>query len=376
MNEESLLNALRRGGPLMRGDLTRVCGLSKPTVGLGLANLEHNGLVRVAGRRSGVRGPTATLYEVNPEAGFVLALDVGKEYVRGALADLAGTVRSRGNRTVHQARSPARVAELLLLATELAEDAGIPPRAVTQAVVGSPGIYDSRRDALLLAAGLPGWGHAGLVPELRRALGPATVVENDINLAVLAERDHGHGRGVGTFAFISIGTGIGMGLVLDGQLHRGAHGAAGEIGFFALGGESPFDVSDARRRGQMEAAASAAGVVRAARRQGMTGRLSARKVFEKAAAGEKTAAEVVADEVNLVARAVAAVCLVADPELVVLGGGIGCANGFAEAVGLALRRLVPTPPELRVSAMGGEATVEGGLCLGLDMAWHRILNRG
>ncbi len=376
MNEESLVNALRRNGPLMRADLTRVCGLSKPTVGLGLANLERDGLVRLAGRRRGGRGPSAVVYEVNPEAGFVLAVDVGREYVRGALADLAGTVRARGRHSVHAARSQGRVSELIGLAAELAAEAGVSQGAITDVVVGSPGVYDPGRDALTLAGGLPGWGHASVVADLRRAFGPNMVLENDINLAALAERDHGHGREVDTFAFISIGTGIGMGLVLAGRLHKGVHGAAGEIGFLPLGGEGPVDASDARRRGTLEAAASAAGVVRAARRHGMSGRISARQVFEAATAGDEAACAVVAEEAGLVARAVAAVSLVADPDLVVLGGGIGSAPGFAAVVATELRRLLSPAPDVRVSAMGGEATVEGGLRLGIDRAWQRVLDRG
>jgi predicted NBD/HSP70 family sugar kinase len=116
-------------------------------------------------------------------------------------------------------------------------------------------------------------------------------------------------------------------------------------------------------------------VVRAARRNGMGGRLSARRVFEAAASGDEAALAVVAEEAGLVARAIASVVLVADPELVVLGGGIGSAPGFAEAVATDLRRLVPTVPDLRVSALAGEAVVEGGLRLGIDMAWQRVLSR-
>jgi predicted NBD/HSP70 family sugar kinase len=380
MNEEILLSALRRSGPLRRNDLARLSGLSKPTVGLGLANLERAGLVRLAGHRAGERGPAAVLYEVNPGAGYVLALDVGREYVRGALADLAGNARARARRGVHSAGGHGRVAQLAALATELSAQAGVPPGDLTEVVVGSPGVYDARRDVLSLAAGLPGWEHVGVLSELRRALGPEMVVENDVNLATLAERDLGHGRGVPTFAFVSVGTGIGMGLVLDGRLHKGAHGAAGEIGFLPIDGDSPGDRADdwadARRRGRLEAAASAAGVVRAARRAGLVSRLSARQVFEAAAAGDEVGASIVAHEANLVARAVAAVTLVADPDLVVLGGGIGGAPGFAEAVAEELALLVPAAPPLRVSAMGAEATVDGGLRLGIDLAWRRLLDRG
>jgi predicted NBD/HSP70 family sugar kinase len=107
----------------------------------------------------------------------------------------------------------------------------------------------------------------------------------------------------------------------------------------------------------------------------MSGRISARQVFEAAAAGDEAAVAVVAEEAALVARAVAAVSLVADPDLVVLGGGIGSAPGFAEAVAGELGRLLSTAPDVRVSAMGGEATVEGGLRLGIDRAWQRALHR-
>ena len=171
-----------------------------------------------------------------------------------------------------------------------------------------------------------------------------------------------------------MGTGIGMGLVLNGQLHKGIHGAAGKLGFLPLSGEGMIDVSDARRRGPMEAAASAAGVVRAARRIGIDGRLSARRIFEAAAAGDEAATAVVAEEAGLVARAIASVVLVVDPDLVVLGGGMGALLDLPGRWRW-IRELIPVVPDLKVSAMGGEATVEGGLRLGIDMAWRKVLNR-
>src|SRR3974390_1756698 len=71
MNEQLLLLEVRRAGPITRTELARSTGLSKPTVGVALAALEEEGLVRVAGLRRGMRGPAALLYEVRPEAGYV-----------------------------------------------------------------------------------------------------------------------------------------------------------------------------------------------------------------------------------------------------------------------------------------------------------------
>ena len=197
-------------------------------------------------------------------------------------------------------------------------------------------------------------------------------MENDVDAATLAEREHGHGRDAGTFAFVHIGTGIGMGLVIGGSLHRGAHGVAGEIAYMPISAGQGSDPDDARRRGTLEAAGSAAGVGRAARRAGMRGSVSARRVFAAAEAGDERAVAVVAGEAELVARAVCAIITVIDPELVVLGGGIGQAPGFAAAVAAQLRTLAPVLPEVRVSALGTEAVVDGCLASGADLAWQRL----
>jgi DNA-binding transcriptional ArsR family regulator len=92
INERTVLECIRQGGPMSRAEIARVSGVSKPTVSQALAVLERAQLVREAGRTSGSKGPTAVLYELNPAAGHVVGVDVGRERVRAAVADLAGTV--------------------------------------------------------------------------------------------------------------------------------------------------------------------------------------------------------------------------------------------------------------------------------------------
>jgi predicted NBD/HSP70 family sugar kinase len=371
MNERALVEHVRRAGPVSRAELGRVSGLSKPTVGLALANLERDGLIRVAGRRTGTRGPAAALYEVRPEAGFVLGLDVGRQYLRGALADLTGAVLARTEVKVRVGSGHDRIAELARLAETLRRSAGLHRSDVTQTVLGSPGVYDPRRGALRMAPGIPGWERREVLTELTEAFGPAVTVDNDVNLAAVAEKAYGHGREVGSLAFLSVGTGIGVGLIVEGRLHRGAHGAAGEIAFLPLDGGLA-EPTQARRHGTLEAAASAAAVVRAARHEGMRGAVSSRRVFAAAAAGDPKAQRVVDQEAVVVAKAIAAVVAVADPELVVLGGGIGQAPGFAEAVHAKLPGLAPVLPEVRVSALGVDAVVTGCLAAGIDQAWDLL----
>jgi predicted NBD/HSP70 family sugar kinase len=372
LNEQLLLSHIRRLGRCSRAELARLSGLSKPTVSLALANVERSGLVRAAGQRTGVPGRSALLYEVRPDAGYVLGLDIGQQYLRGALADLSGQLIGRSTVRSRASSVAGRVAELVSLADGLCGGAGIGRADVTQTVIGSPGVYDPRRNALALAGGLAGWGRPAVLAGLRDAFGPQLVIENDIDAAAVAEREHGHGRRVGTFAFVSVGTGIGMGLVIDGKLHRGVHGVAGEIAYMPISEGQGSTEEDARRRGTLEASGAASAVVRAARRAGMRGSVSARRVFEAAAGGDDRAAAVVAAEALLVAKAVCAIITVVDPELVVLGGGIGQAPGFAAAVTEQLGRLAPVLPEVLVSALGTDAVVDGCLASAAELAWQRL----
>src|SRR5262249_3049953 len=148
-------------------------------------------LVRPSGVRTGVPGPAAVLYEVRPEAGFVLGLDVGGQFLRGAIADVSGAIRSRSSVKSQATTGPARGAELVAPASSLVAAAGVSASDVTQTVVGSPGVYDPRRDHLALAGGLPGWEKPAVLAELRRALGPTLMIENDVDAAALAEQAQG-----------------------------------------------------------------------------------------------------------------------------------------------------------------------------------------
>jgi len=372
LNEQLLLEHIRFSGPRSRADLARVSGLSKPTVSLALANLERAALVREAGQRTGVPGRSALLYEVRPDAGFVLGLDIGHQFLRGALADLTGEILVRSSRKASASSVSGRVAELVRLADDVCAEAGIPRARVTQTVIGSPGVYDPRRDAMALTGGMPGWNRPAALAGLREAFGPALAVENDVDAEALAEWAHGHGQAAGSFAFVHVGTGIGMGLVIGGRLHRGAHGVAGEIAYLPLTDDHQVDRGEARRRGVLEAVAAASAVVREARRRGMRGPVSARRVFEAATRGDASASAVVAEEARLVAAAICCVVAVADPELIVLGGGIGQAPGFAEAVTESLRAVAPVLPEVKVSALGTDAVVDGCLAEGTGLAWQQL----
>ena len=367
INARAILELIQRSGPVSRAQVARDSGLSKPTVSLGLAALVEAGLVREVGRSSGGRGPSAVLYELNPEAGWVAGIDVGRRWVRAAIADITGAIVARRDERAEVSSADALIGQLGTVARGLAGDAGIAWERVIHTTVGSPGVFDPVSGTVNLAPNLPGWGRYGLVEALHAELGTRVGVENDVNLAAVGERWKGLGQGVRDFGVLSIGTGVGVGLVLGGELYRGSHGAAGEVGYLPIG-RDPHD-PNVRRRGAFEEATNAAGVVRTAREAGMTGPLTPKRVFALARKGDPTAREVVAIEARRLALGIAVVTTVVDLDLLILGGGIG-GNGdlLLDPIERELHALSPLRPRLAVSSLGDDAVLQGAVATALGAA--------
>jgi predicted NBD/HSP70 family sugar kinase len=166
-----------------------------------------------------------------------------------------------------------------------------------------------------------------------------------------------------------------MALVIDGRIYRGAHGAAGEVAYLPLGKGDPRDPAN-RRRGAFEEAAAAAGIVRTARRLGMRPPLTPERIFVAARRGHATAGRVVQAEAAMLSLAIATVTPVLDPELVILGGGIG-RNGdlLVEPIERELRQLLPFRPRVAVSALGDDAVLRGAIATALEVARDRVFAR-
>ncbi|MEV5612922.1 ROK family transcriptional regulator [Streptomyces sp. NPDC052225] len=373
-NEWLLLERLRLEGPASRAQLARASGLSKPTVSSALAALERAGLVREAGTHAQSRGRVAVLYEPDPRAGHVLGIDIGRARLRTAVADLSGTIVAR-TEVPNRGRAATTVADTAVACAEQAlSDAHLTPTDIVHTAVGTPGVFDRHTGRVRYAVNLPGWGRPGLVERMRERLGTPLSVHNDANLAALGEYTFGAGAGSRLFVYVLIGTGLGMGVVADGELFLGAHGAAGEIGFLPLDGVP--DSGQAPRRGMLEDAVSADAVVRAARALGMRGPLTAKRVFDAARTGDPAATTAVRQEGERLALAVAAVTAVLDPDLVVLGGGVGrAADLLLTTVTETLHRLTPLRPRVEPTTTGDDAVLLGALTTSLRTARPLVFAR-
>lgn len=378
INLRATFDLIHNQGPVVAPQVVRGTGLSQPTVREVLCQLLDLELITRSGQTQGLRGPRAQIYTVNPRACFALGIDVGREWVRAELTDLSGTVVARTQLRSAGLTAPELIAKLRQIADELTEGAGIALGDVDQIVVGCPGRMRPGDNHLSLAPNLPGWEAPDVVSDIQRALVAPVLFENDANLSAIAEHVMGCAKGLSDFVLISIGTGAGMGVILDGELRRGATGLAGEIGYLALDmAASGSRTEPSWGTGAFENLVSSSAILEMASSAGMRPGMTAADVFKAARAGDPAALGVLEVEAWRLAHAIAAVSSVLDPELVILGGGIGAGAGdlLLDPIRDALASISPFTPELAISTLGSDGVVKGAGAVGLRAALDRRFER-
>ncbi|EGX61271.1 transcriptional regulator [Streptomyces zinciresistens K42] len=383
INDRLALRLLQQEGPLTAGRLKQLTGLSRPTVADLVERLTDAGLVAVVGEAGEQRrGPNARLYGIVADRAHLAALDIRTEGVAVVVSDLVGAVLAEAAAPVRgDAGTGPAVEQAVSLVERAVKEAGA-DRLHTVGI-GAPGLIDPASGELRVSTGLPAW-HRRLVAALQERL-PLTrvTVENETNLAALAEQREGAARDRDTFVLLWLGHGTGAAVVLDGALRRGASGGTGEIGFLPVPG-TPGLPSAADCEGGFHSLAGAAGIAVLAAEHGLTApggpvREPAAAAFVADAvvrAGEPGAPSAAAAERFLDALAdrlaigVASVVAVLDPGCVVLGGEVGRAGGavLAARVEARVRRMSPLPTTVRAGALGGEAVLRGALLTARDTA--------
>lgn len=387
INDRAALELLLTHGSLTRPQLGALTGLSKPTASHLLARLEQGGLVVRDGIREGSTGRTAEVYRINPAAAFVAGLDVSPVRIRAAVADLVGTVV--GEHTLRTSgRSGADVIGRVRSAIESAARAGgLSLGELNRVVVGIQGAIDPATGRLGYAAHIPGWHVPDITGRISAGLGGLPVsIENDVNLAALAEQDGGQAADARDFVLLWVGDGIGMAVVLGGLLHRGATGGAGEIGYMPLVG-APL-IRDVRRThtGGMQLAAGTPAILKLMRGYGFRGTDAVKAVGRAAAATSTTATPAAEEGVRATAAltelatrlgiALANVVAVVDPELIILSGDVLHAGGapLCALIERELHAMTIPRPRVRLGSVQGNPVQAGALRLALAEARDEIFS--
>jgi len=375
LNDRAALELLLAGGPMTRAQIGERTGLSKVTASQLLARLEERGLVETVGEQAGGRGPNAALYAVVPSSAYVAGLHVDQDEVSAGVADITGQVVTQISVDPNGAVNPV---ELVRNAVATAcRSAGVEMSRLNALVIGTPGVLDPSTGDPRLAVNLPAW-HEGVLEALRSELHQPVTIENDVNLAAMAERAVGVAQGADDFVLMWMGVGLGLATIIGGRVHRGVAGAAGEIGYLPVPGVPlPQDISHPAT-GAFQSLVGAQAVRPLAAGYGFTEPTAAGAVqaaVTAARAGDDRGDALLTELAARVATGVAAVCVVLDPGLVVLGGEVGRAgdSALAQRVAAEVGRICPARPTVVPTGVTGGPVLRGAILAAVDQARGELL---
>ncbi|MFD9736583.1 ROK family protein [Umezawaea sp. NPDC059074] len=339
-----VMHALRRA---TRPEVVRGTTLSRPTVHSALDDLESLGLIRACGHRTGGVGANAAVFEVDPTAGYVLAVDVTRAEIRGVVMDFTDQVVTRIS-TRNTARSgPTSVAALGRFTRDLLEAARIDERDVVVRLVSSPLTVDPDRRCFSAAEHFPGWAKAGFLDRIEEAVGPDVHFRTAADLAAFAEA-HSATTSAALHASVLVDDGFGVGLASRFGAHRGATGTPGADRYLTVPG-MPSDDS------ATSAFLAGGGTV-------------PHDLYHRAEAGESDAVAAVTALAGALATVAALVVAVVDPEVVVLATR-------SDLLFEQVRDRVPYPDKLRQGELGNDSALTGALVEGGRVARDRVLDR-
>lgn len=362
INSAVVLRTLRdaRTQTLSLTELVGRTGLSRPTIEGVIEGLTEGGLVaEVAHDPADARrqGRPARRFRFRAEAGHLLGIEIGVRRTRAILADLTGRTLDAHDRDVDEAASAdERLGCLRSVVAELLRRSGVPRGSLRAVGVGTPGIVEDDGTVRLCTA-LPGWTGLALGERLQRSFRCPVLVENDANVAAVAEHWKGAATGTDDLVFVLAGLSPGAGSLIGGRVHRGFGGAAGEIGALHLLGHEAVPEALLSTTGEPLDPLDETAVAR---------------VFRLAREGDPVAREAMDRFTGRLVHDVAALVLAIDPEIVVVGGWAAGLGGVLEPLRSRLARYCLRPPKVALSALGEAAIATGALRLALGHVEERL----
>jgi len=375
LNRLRVIDALRDEGLISRAEIARRTGLSRSTVSSLVSELQADGLVverpEPAAAHGDQGGRPPILLSFDASAGVAVGIDFDHHHVRVAVSDLSSRILAEREQmldTDHAAHEGLDAAAALV--SELLEEAGVDEQRVIGAGMCLPGPVHRPTGVVGSTAILPGWVGVAAADEMHRRLQLPILVDNDANLAALAEAAFGAGRDAKDLVYLMISSGIGAGLVLNGRLYRGAEGLAGELGHVLVDAEGP--VCRCGNRGCLETVAGTDALADLLRRSHGDG-LDGRAIVRLAREGDLGCRRVIADAGRAIGKAAATLVNVLNPELLIVGGDLADAgelllDGVRESLE---RSALPTAVQAAAvvaGSLGDRAEVLGAIALVLSEA--------
>lgn len=337
-NTAKIVDAVKRFGGLTQVELAEATALSAATISAIVKELSQTGLVET--RPTSRSGRRARLVTMARRSGLVIAAHVTARGIRVRLADT-------GQEIVEERRLPLppdhpmdtvldRTAVLIF---EMLQMIGSEPDELLGVCLAIPAPIDPATGMITFSGLMPGWEDAPIAATLAQRLGCPVIVENDANMAALAEATLGAARGVPDSITVVAADGTGAGIVIDSRLHRGADGTAGEIGHIQVDPQG--QICRCGLRGCLDTVVGANALLAPLRSH--YGNLTFRDVVSQAAAGDQGCRRVVADAGSTIGRVVAGLAQGLGTGLIVVGGELAQAgDAFFDAFSTSVREHVNT----------------------------------
>jgi predicted NBD/HSP70 family sugar kinase len=320
----AILQLVRSGQAATRADLAALTGLARSTVAQRVDALLAMQLLVARGDSQSTGGRPPTMLAFNHEAGVVLAGDLGATHSRVAVTDLGGTILAQTWRDIAIAEGPEAVLSWLESAFDgLLEEVGRGPDAVRGVGVGLPGPVEFATGQPVNPPIMPGWDRYPVGDRLARRYRVPALVDNDVNIMAVGEH-WSNWREEAFLLFVKIGTGIGSGIVAGGHVHRGADGAAGDIGHIHVPDHDDI-VCRCGNRGCLEAFAGGGAMAVRLREQGLPTQTS-RDVVDQVRAGRPEALQLIREAGRTVGGVLATSVNMLNPAVIVIGGDVARAD--------------------------------------------------
>lgn len=374
LNDRAVLELLAATPELSRAELESATGLSKAATSSLIARLEAAGLVHRVGIRGGGVGPRTQLWGLKADAGHVAAVDVALNEFEVAVADLRGTVIGQHRARVPKTKPAQLVPRLAATIDRVCADADVETGRLSQIVVGVAGALDPKSGRLRYASHLRGWNELDLREAFETHFDTPVDIENDVNLIALNEKENGNALEAEDFLVLWLSNrGVGSAVVVNGELMRGSHLGAGEIGFMPVPDLAQVSTPLTGQRFGDRLAFDA--IVELARAHGLTG-ATPLECLRKALAQGGEAEPFLLDLARRIAAGLAAVVSLLDPELILLAGELGTTGGdpLARAVSDQLQQLIPCDVGIRTASEQSNSVLSGAVRAALVPARDRIFS--
>lgn len=390
-NLSLVLRNIQNEAPLSRAKLAVMTELNKSTVSSLVEDLLERGLIHEIGMNSIGTGRPATLLEINPQAGGIIGVELGVDFVAVALMDFVGKViwrhKEKADPFDEQTKTIKQTLDLADEAINRCRDADLRMLGIG---VAAPGTVDLQEGVMVYSPNLR-WHNVPLRKIFSEHTGLKVFIENDANAAGVAEHLFGVMRQARDFIFIYAGVGVGGGLFLNGKLYRGHNGYAGEIGHIPTMAEGTDELCLCGNPGCWETTANQRAVIRRVEAGLKNGHsslipnlmsaqnessLSVELIKQAADAGDEVAIESFSEVGSAMGQGIAGIVNIFNPEKIVIGGTLSTASGYLlpavkEVVSQRALNDVLRKTEVIPSVFGDDASLFGAVAIVVeDIMWN------